>query len=51
MEEPHPVDSGGPVVRSIFDQEDVTDDHPVDDGDPVRSSFDRQDTVDEHPVP
>ncbi len=49
--EAHPVGSSGPVVRSIFDQTDVTDEHPVGEPAGASSSFDRQDSVNEHPVP
>ncbi|MES1206813.1 MAG: hypothetical protein ABUS79_12825 [Pseudomonadota bacterium] len=48
--EPHPVNSNGPVVRSIFDESDVTDEHPVGEPADVSSSFDRQDSVNDHPV-
>ncbi|MFL5305594.1 MAG: hypothetical protein ACJ8F1_10285 [Polyangia bacterium] len=49
--EPHPVNTSGPVVRSIFDQTDVSDEHPVGEPADVSSSFDRQDSVNDHPVP
>ncbi len=49
--EPHPVNTSGPVVRSIFDQTDVSDEHPVGEPAGVSSSFDRQDSVNDHPVP
>lgn len=49
--EPHPVNVDGPVVRSIFDQTDVSDEHPVGEPADVSSSFDRQDSVNDHPVP
>lgn len=49
--EPHPVNSSGPVVRSVFDETDVSDEHPVGEPADVGSSFDRQDSVNDHPVP
>ncbi|HVV17173.1 MAG TPA: hypothetical protein VHH90_08220 [Polyangia bacterium] len=48
---PHPSDSSGPVVRSTFDETDISDEHPVGEPADVGSSFDRQDSVNDHPVP
>jgi hypothetical protein len=49
---PYPDEDAADLVRSYWDDQDLTNEDLIDDRAPlVTSSFDKQDLINEHPVP